>query len=71
MSYANVSKNENIVICKPDKDSGVVIFDQKDYENKMLHVLNDETKFCKLGRLPKYDRTRTIERTLQSLLLKL
>ena len=37
----------------------------------MLHVLNDERKFCKLGKLPKYDRTSATERDLQSFLLKL
>ena len=67
VALAGLPKNETIVICKPNKGSGFVIFDRKDYENKMLHVLNDETISCRLGKLPKYDRTSAIERGLQSL----
>ena len=33
-----MSKDENIVICRPDKGIGVVILDKEDYVNKMLTI---------------------------------
>lgn len=66
IALAGLRKNKDIVICKPDKGSGVVVLDKKDYDRQ-----NDNTKFCTLGQIPQYDRTSTIERNLQSLLLRL
>ena len=37
----------------------------------MLDILNDEKKFCELGKLPNCDKTSSIERRLQTLLLEL
>nr|WBB44924.1 reverse transcriptase [Chrysogorgia stellata] len=71
IALANLRKNRDIVICKPDKGTGVVILDKTDYNSKMLDILKDNYKFRKMGELPHYDKTNTIERNLQSLLLSL
>ena len=44
----NLSKDRSITICRPDKGTGVVILDKLDYENKMLTILNDQSKFKQL-----------------------
>ncbi|XP_046843851.1 uncharacterized protein LOC124437935 [Xenia sp. Carnegie-2017] len=71
IALSNLNKNKNIVICKPDKGSGVVILDREDYNSKMLNILKDNNKFCALGKLPECDKTSTLERRLQTLLLNL
>ena len=43
----NISKNENIVISKPDKGNGTVILNKVDYIEKMHNILGDRTKFRK------------------------
>ena len=37
----------------------------------MLPILNDDKKFCELGKLPQCDKTASNERKLQLLLLHL
>ena len=44
-TLVNLSKDENIVILKPDKGSGVVILNRSDYTRKMLSILDDANKF--------------------------
>ena len=41
----NLSKNKELIICKPDKGNGVVLLDRKDYVDSMMNILNDQTKF--------------------------
>ena len=41
----NLSKDNSITICRPDKGRGVVILNKSDYSNKMYDILNDKTKF--------------------------
>ena len=41
----NLRRTPEIHICKPDKGSGVVILNQVDYVNKMLVILQDQSKF--------------------------
>ena len=38
----------NLVICKPDKGTGVVLLDKVDYISKIHDILNDSSKFVKL-----------------------
>ncbi|MCP3665243.1 MAG: hypothetical protein GY696_22555, partial [Gammaproteobacteria bacterium] len=45
----DLSANKNIVIQKADKGNSVVILDRLDYENKMLNILSDSSKFEKLS----------------------
>ena len=40
----NLSRNKNIVICKPDKGRGVVILDRIEYDKKMTDII-DTNKF--------------------------
>ena len=41
----NLSKDKNIVIMKPDKGNGLVIFNKFDYTKKMEEIISDSTKF--------------------------
>ena len=41
----NLSKDDSIVIMKPDKGNGVVILDKNNYKDKIKEVLNDFNKF--------------------------
>ena len=43
-----LKNNENIVISKPNKDSGIVLLNRSDYIDKMKVILNDKTKFHKM-----------------------
>ena len=38
IALSNLKKNKDIVICKSDKGSGVVILDMEDYNSKMLII---------------------------------
>ncbi|XP_046860166.1 uncharacterized protein LOC124453391 [Xenia sp. Carnegie-2017] len=48
IALSNLKKNKNIVVCKPDKGSGVEILDREDYNSKMLNILKDNNKFWRL-----------------------
>ena len=41
----------DILLTRPDKGAGVVILNRTDYITKMVAILNDSTKFLKLGHL--------------------
>ena len=45
----SLHSNENIVITKPDKSSGVVILNKNDFIDRMQIILDDPSKFVKLG----------------------
>nr|XP_027215931.1 uncharacterized protein LOC113808661 [Penaeus vannamei] len=46
LSPLQTLKNDNtIVITKPDKERGVVILNKCDYEQKLMDILSDKTKF--------------------------
>ena len=40
--------DSSIVISKPDKRNEVVIMNKSDYHSKMLHILDDKTKFSRV-----------------------
>jgi len=67
----DLKKKADIVITRPDKGQGVVIMDKEDYHTKMLNILDDPTKFKKLGHASSNDNTGRIERSLQDYLRKL
>ena len=48
----NLRKNKDIVITKPDKGNGVVILDQKLYDNAIQKIISDTSKFEKLDEEP-------------------
>lgn len=60
----------DIYITRPDKYAGVVILNYSEYINKMLSILNDSSKFRKLGDVTCDDTIKT-EVQLQKRLLKL
>ena len=63
----DLSKNNDIVIIKPDKGVGVVILNSIDYKRKMYDILSDKTKFTKCSN----DKSTKREVTLNYLLCKI
>ena len=59
--------NNNIVIVKPDKGSGVVILNKPNYINMINEIVNDTSKFKKINS----DPTKLREGQLQRYLLAL
>lgn len=59
-----------LIITRPDKGSGVVILNHYDYVDKMTTILNDISKFIKLGPFDSYDSTVTLENRFQRKLIK-
>ena len=44
----DLSNDNTIIICKPDKGNGIVILNKQDYITKMHDILNDRRKFKKI-----------------------
>ena len=63
----NLRNNKNIVITKPDKENGVVIFDRKLYNNVIEEIISDTSKFEKLNEDPTLKREASIQRLLRTL----
>lgn len=61
-------RNDDIVICRPDKGRATVVLDKADYVEKMNTILRDETKFEMIGPVREHDRTFKIEEQLQDYL---
>ena len=64
-------KNDNTIITEPDKSFGVVLLNKSDYVDKMNEILDDQSKFIRLGPVSSDDNTGSIESHLQKLLLDL
>ena len=67
----SLRKNDDIIITKPDKGSGVVLLNKSDYVDKMNKILDDQSKFKTLGPVSSNDNTASIESRLQKRLLDL
>ena len=67
----SLRSNNNIVITKPDKGSGVVVLNRTDYISKMQSILQDQTKFKMLGPATNTDNTSKIDSRIQRRLLQL
>ena len=63
----NLRENKNIVITKPDKGNGVVIFDRKLYNNAIEEMISDTSKFEKLNEDPTLKREASLQRLLRTL----
>ena len=63
----NLRKNKDIIITKPNKGNGVVIFDQKHHDNAVRKIISDPSKFEEVNEDPTLQR----EASLQSFLHKL
>ena len=57
----SLHSNKNIVITKPDKGSGVVILNQNDFIDKIQVILDNPSKFVKLGPASSNNNTANIE----------
>ena len=66
-----IKKNNKIVIAKPDKGSGIVLLDKKEYLDKINEILNDSTKFVKLGQTSEFDNLNKTENSTIDFLKKL
>ena len=66
-----LQKNDDIIITKPDKDSGIVLLNQSDYDDKMNEILDDQSKFKRFGPIFSNHNTDSIESRLQKQLLDL
>ena len=60
-SITNLKMEKSLIITKPDKGSGCVIMDKKDYLEKMQVIINDTSKFKPLGPVDKFDNTTKLE----------
>ena len=67
----SLRSNKNIVITKQDIGSGEVILNKNDFIDKMLVILDDTSKFEKLGPTSSNDNTANIKSKLQKRLLEL
>ena len=54
-------KNDDIITTKPDKGSGVVLLNKSDYVNEMNKILDDQSRFKRLGSVSSNDNTASIE----------
>ena len=64
-------RNENLVIVRPDKGRATVILTRDEYVQKMLTILQDQSKFVCLGPCDEFDCTLKTEKKLQSYLKRL
>ena len=67
----NSLRKNDIIVTKPDKGSGVVLLNKSDYVDKMNKILDDQSRFKRLGPVSSNDNTAGIESRLQKRLLDL
>ena len=63
----SLSKDKSLVISKADKGDAVVIQNRKDYDDKMLKLLSDKSKFKELDLDPTVDRLKHLNSKVYSL----
>ena len=64
----NLTRNEDIIVTKPDKGSGVVIMNLSDYISKVETIIHDETKFKLHKNQDLYKVSRSIETKVRNFL---
>ena len=67
----DLRSNKDLIITKPDKGRATVLMANQQYINKMMTILDDKSKFLRLGPCKEFDHTSKIERNLQSYLKQL
>ena len=67
----NLSKNNSIIVSRPDKGLGVVLLNRSDYLDKMTHILSDHTKFKLLASADPLQTTLRCEDKINRFLRKL
>ena len=65
----SLRKNDDIIVTKLDKGSGVVLLNKGDYVDKMNKILDDPSKFERPTSVSSNDNTASIESRLQKRLL--
>jgi len=65
-----LGRNNDVVVCKPDKGSGVVIVDRSVYVQSMTSIISDPTKFIPID-IPVSKYTMKVEDKINYLLRKL
>ena len=70
-SLRKLGNNRDLIVTKPDKGNGVVIMNRSDYDQKMLHILNDTTKFQPVDDTNQYKIIYRIEDKINRFLSKL
>ena len=63
----NLINNKDIIITKPDKGNGIVILDQKLYDNVVQEMISDTSKFKKINEDPTLKRETSLKRFLRKL----
>ena len=56
-SINSLRKNNDIIVTKPDKGYGVVLLNKSDYVDKMNKILDNQSKFKRLGPVSSNDNT--------------
>jgi len=64
----DLKKKQNIVILKPDKGNGVVVLERMTYDNGILKIINDTSKFRPFKEDPTLLREGRLQRFLRKLL---
>ena len=67
----NLAKDRSITICRPDKGTGIVILNKSDYEDKMLTILNDHSKFKQMHNINPLQQTLRCEDKINRFLRQL
>jgi len=63
----SLRRNKNIVILKPDKGNGVVVLDRATYNQSILNLITDSSKFNNLNCDPTLSREGKLQRLLRKL----
>ena len=66
-----LQKNDDVIITEPDKDFNVVLLNKSNYVDKINEILDNQSKFKRLGPVSSNDNTASIESRLQKRLLDL
>ena len=64
----NLKKKQNVAILNPDKGNGVVVLDRIAYNNGILKIINDNSKFRPIKEDPTLSREARLQRFLRKLL---
>ena len=67
----DLKTQKDLVITRPDKGRATVILTKDAYISKMIEILNESSKFKRLGPCESHDNTSKIETSLQSYLKQL
>ena len=70
-AITSLRKNDDIIVTKPDKGSGVVFSNKSDYVDEMNKILDDQSKFRRLGPVSSNDKTASTKSRLQKRFLDL